>query len=80
MTNNNAGEASDYKFEFKTDTGYAVGESIVITMPDAFDPFVGHASVWLDEEPNTYYMSCSSDSLSLSWCTVDKWTVTVWGS
>lgn len=80
MSNNNAGEYSDYTFTFKTDTGYAVGEMIKITFPHAFDPFVGHASQWLAQESGTYYLNCSSTSLSLTWCTVDKWTVTISGS
>jgi len=43
MDVNNAGEYADYTFKFKTGTGYAVDESIVITFPTVFDPFVGHA-------------------------------------
>jgi len=80
MSNNNAGEASDYTFTFKSDTGYAIGETIEITFPTAFDPFVGHSSVWLAQEPGVYYMNCHSTALSLTWCTVDKWKVTISGS
>ena len=80
MSNNNAGEYADYTFKFKASTGYNVGDSISIYFPDAFDPFVGHASVWFENEPSTYYLKCESTSMSLSWCTVDKWKVTVMGS
>lgn len=56
MTNNNAGEYSDYTFSFKTDTGYTVGETIEISFPHEFDPFVGGASQWFSNEPGTYYL------------------------
>lgn len=80
MSNNNAGEMSDYTFNFKSSVGYSIGDTIEITFPHAYDPFVGHASTWLLQEPNTYYIKCSSTALSLIWCTVDKWKVTVTGS
>lgn len=80
MSNNNAGEKSDYTFNFKSSVGYSIGDTIEITFPHAFDPFVGHASTWLLQEPNTYYLKCESTALSLIWCTVDKWKVTVSGS
>jgi len=80
MSNNNAGEVADYTFTFKSSTGYAVTESIEIYFPNAFDPFVGMASKWFMNEPSTYYINCSSTALSLVWCTVDKWKVTIMGS
>lgn len=80
MHNNNVGEASNYTFTYKSPSGYTVGESIVITFPWDFDPFIGKASVWMNQEPGVYYMDCSSTTMGLTWCTVDKWTVTVMGS
>lgn len=80
MSNNNAGEMSDYTFTFKSSSGYTIGDTIAITFPHAFDPFVGHASRWLAQESTTYYLECTSTALSASWCTVDKWTVTIEGS
>lgn len=80
MTNNNAGEYADYTFSFKTDTGYAVGETIEISFPHEFDLFVGEASQWFTNEPDTYYLNCESTAMSLSWCTVSKWKVQVMGS
>jgi len=80
MSNNNAGEMSDYTFNFKSSVGYTIGDTIEITFPHTFDPFVGHASTWLMQESSTYYMKCTSTALSLIWCTVDKWKVTVMGA
>lgn len=80
MSNNNAGEFADYTFKFKASTGYTVGDKIVIYFPNAFDPFVGMAGTWLDNESSTYYLECSSTALGLSWCSVDKWKVTIMGS
>lgn len=80
MTVDNAGEYSDLTFTFKTDTGYTVGEYIEITFPHVFDPFIGKASQWFAQESGSYYLHCESSSMSLSWCTVDKWKVSVWGS
>lgn len=80
MSNNNAGECADYTFTFKSSTGFATTDSIEIYFPNAFDPFVGMASAWFENEPNSYYLECSSTALSLVWCKVDKWKVTITGS
>lgn len=80
MSTSNAGEASDYTLSFTSSTGYDLGDKIEIYFPDAFDPFVGHASVWFLQEAGVYYLNCSSSTLSLVWCMVDKWKVTVSGS
>lgn len=80
MSNKNAGEYADYTFTFKSSTGYNATDKIVIYFPVEFDPFVGHASQWLDNENGTYFMKCSSIAMSLSWCTVNKWKVTIVGT
>ena len=76
----NAGESSDYAFSWKSSVGYTVGDSILITFPRLYDLFVGNASEWFTEEPNVYYMPCSSNALGASWCTVSKRVVTITGS
>lgn len=80
MSNKNAGEYADYTFTFKSTTGYTATDKIVIYFPVEFDPFVGHASQWLDNESGTYFMKCSSSAMGLSWCTVNKWKVTIVGT
>lgn len=80
MSNNNAGEYADYGFTFKSNAAFAASDKIEIYFPNSFDPFVGNASEWFDNESGTYYLKCTSTALGLSWCKVDKWKVTVMGS
>lgn len=86
MDVNNAGEYSNFTFTFKTNTGYtaatatAVAETIEITFPHVFDPFVGMASTWFENESTSYYLDCTSTSMVLAWCTVDRWKVTISGT
>jgi len=65
---NNPGESSDYTFSFKVGGGYTVGDSIMIKFPREFDLFVGDAGQWFSEEPDVYYMMCSSTALGSTWC------------
>jgi hypothetical protein len=77
---NNLGASSDYTFSFKVTGGYTVGDSIMIKFPREFDLFVGDAGQWFTEEPDVYYMNCSSTAMGASWCKVSKRVVTVTGS
>lgn len=79
-SNKNAGEYASYTFKFKSTIEYTAGDNIVINFPREFDPFIGHAGVFLSQESTTYYLDCSSIKLTFSWCMVDKHKVTVSGS
>lgn len=77
-SNVNAGEYADYEFKFKLDSALTKDDHFEVYFPPAiFDPFVGNSGAWFMNEPSTYYLHCSSSSLSSIWCTVDKWKVTV---
>lgn len=77
MTSTTEATMNDVTIQFKVTTGVLATDHLKIQFPREFDPFVGDASVMLSEEPSTYYLDCSSTSLGLCWCTVDKHTVTV---
>lgn len=77
MSATNEASMSDVTIQFKVTTGVLATDHLKIQFPREFDPFVGDASIMLSEESSTYYLECSSTSLGLCWCTVDKHTVTV---
>jgi hypothetical protein len=81
MSIKNAGEYSDYTFKFKSSRGYVLKDCFYIDFPAEFDAFVGSAGIWYQvQEPDTYYLNCSSTSLGNVECTVDKHRVTVTGT
>ncbi len=68
-----AGEWSTFTFTFKSSQAHTATDKFVIVFPDEFDAYIGMSMNQFDNEPNTYYIECSSSALGTVWFMVDHW-------
>ena len=73
-------EVATYIFDFKDSANFAVTDQYWIVFPSQYDYFLGDIWTWFTNEPNVYYIDCSSTQLGVTWCQVDHNIVIVSGS
>ncbi|CAG9316465.1 unnamed protein product [Blepharisma stoltei] len=76
----NAGEASDYLFNFSSTQEVVSGDYFIIQFPRDFDAYIGDAeNTYPDCAPGDWFLSCSSTTLGSITCAVDHWYLKVSG-
>jgi hypothetical protein len=76
----NSGESATYVFDFKDTAPFTVGDQYWVVFPSQYDYFIGDTWAWFVNEPNVYYIECSSVQLGTTWCQVDHNIVIVTGT
>ena len=80
FTPKTSGEVATYVFDFKDTANFAVTDQYWIVFPSSYDYFLGDTWAWFSNEPNVYYIDCSSAQLGTTWCQVDHNILIVSGS
>jgi hypothetical protein len=75
-----SGEMANYVFDFKDTANFAATDQYWIVFPAQYDYFLGDTWTWFSNEPNVYYIGCTSTQLGTAWCQVDHNIVIVTGS
>ena len=76
----NAGEKATYYFAFNDTVKLSAGDQYVVQFPSQYDYLVGDVRQYFTNEPNIYYLNCSSAELGRTWCAADHRRVILKGS